>query len=268
MVPSVSALPRRQEICVSVVSHGQGALVDRLLADIDALPPGTVSQVIVVVDLPDDPWLPRQRSAPPTCPVLLIRNAASQGFAANQNQAFARCRAPLFAVVNPDIRIGVDPFAALVARLASVADCALVVPVQLDGSGLRESFARSVPTPWSVVLRRFLRSAERGAAPVPQAQWVAGAFMLWRSDAFRALGGFDERFRLYCEDVDICLRLQLGGGRFEVVESASVVHAAQRASATSTGLLRVHLRSLLRLWLSPVFWRYLLKRPALRGATP
>src|SRR5437870_2323400 len=99
MAPSVSTVPRRQDICVSVVSHGQGALLDQLLADLDALPSGTVAQVIVVVNLPGDAWLPRADRPAPACPLTVIRNTRIQGFAANQNKAFARCESTFFAVV-------------------------------------------------------------------------------------------------------------------------------------------------------------------------
>ena len=65
--------------------------------------------------------------------------------------------------------------------------------------------------------------------------------MLWRTSSFRALGGFDERYFLYCEDVDICLRLQLSGQHFTIVEEARVIHDARRGAvghcATWVGML-------------------------------
>jgi GT2 family glycosyltransferase len=243
-----------------VVSHGQGDLLNRLLADLAALPEGTIAHLIVTLNLPGDAWQLREvRGLPAT---TVIRNTQVLGFGANHNQAFAQCAEPIFAVVNPDIRLAENPFPELLRHLASAADCALVAPVQVDAQGHRESFARPVPTPWSVAWRRLFPGATHSSTALAQpARWVAGAFMLWRADAFRALGGFDRRYRLYCEDVDICLRLQLAGKHFAVVESARVIHDAQRASRSSPQLLFVHVASLLRLWLSPVFWRYAFWRP-------
>ena len=247
-------------ICVSVVSHGQGELVGRLLGDLAALPSGTISRVVVTVNLADDPWPGNGTSLPAS--VTVIRNPAPLGFAANHNQAFVHCQEPIFAVVNPDIRLDANPFLELVRRLGDEPACAVVAPVQVDAAGKRESFARPVPTPWNVALRRLFPATRRPTAqPV---EWLAGAFMLWRTQAFRELGGFDDRYRLYCEDVDICLRLQLRGQRFAVVESARVIHAAQRASRASPRYLLIHLQSLVRLWLSPVFWRFVLTRPRAR----
>ena len=252
----MSSSPPASGICCSVVSHGQGAWVDHLLADMSALPAGTVARVIVTVNLPGDTWVPPV--LPGMCRIDVIRNRAPLGFGANHNQAFLQCDAPLFAVVNPDIRLPADPFPALRARLDADAAFAMVAPVQLDADGRRESFARRLPTPWGVAWRRFVPAIRRRDSAEPS--WLAGAFMLWRSDAFRALGGFDDRYRLYCEDVDICLRLQLCGRRFAVVETARVVHDARRASRFSPELLFVHVRSLARLWLSPVFWQFVLRR--------
>ncbi|MEO8836744.1 MAG: glycosyltransferase family 2 protein [Caldimonas sp.] len=244
-------------ICVSVVSHGQGALVDRLLGDLKKFSSASIARVIVTINLPDDAW-----ASPVDDPtVTVIRNPAPLGFAANHNQAFAHCAEPMFAVVNPDIRLDSDPFVDLTRRLKSDLACAVVAPIQLDARGMLESFARSVPTPRSVTLRRLFPAARGPAADPSSVEWLAGAFMLWSAKAFRELGGFDSRYRLYCEDVDICLRLQLRGQRFAIVESARVVHAAQRASRASSRFLLTHVRSLLRLWLSPVFWRFVLTRP-------
>jgi N-acetylglucosaminyl-diphospho-decaprenol L-rhamnosyltransferase len=84
---------------------------------------------------------------------------------------------------------------------------------------------------------------DRGTLTV---DWVAGMFMLFRSEAFRAASGFDERFFLYYEDVDICRRLGLLGFGAVYVPGASVVHEARRASRRDARLMRVHAASAAR----------------------
>ena len=79
--------------------------------------------------------------------------------------------------------------------------------------------------------------------------WVNGAFMLFRASVYRGLGGFDERYFMYCEDVDICLRLQLAGFALSR-SSVKVTHAAQRSSRVNIRHLAWHVVSLLRLWTS------------------
>ena len=261
--PPQSPRGRDRGICVSIISHGQGDLVDRLLGDLAALHDAAIGQVVVTVNQPDDAWQPL--AAVRALPLVVVRNDRPLGFGANHNRAFAHCTEGCFAVVNPDIRLAADPFPPLLAALDGDPECELAVPVQANAVGARESFARPVPTPWNVVVRRLLPGARRvraagGATARPH--WVAGAFMLWRSRRYAALGGFDERYFLYCEDVDICLRLQLAGRRFAVVEGAHVIHDARRTSIRSPRYVAWHVTSLLRLWSSPVFWRFLRQMPA------
>ena len=69
---------------------------------------------------------------------------------------------------------------------------------------------------------------------------------------WQAIGGFDEAYFMYCEDVDLCLRLRLAGLAL-VRAPAQVRHAGTRASHLRWSHLRWHVRSLLRLWCSPVY---------------
>lgn len=251
--------PRR--VTVSIVSHGQTALLDRLLADLATLRSPSLAHIVVTLNL-DERW-----QVPVDFPVHLsvLRNARPLGFGENHNAAFAHCDTPLFAVLNPDLRLSADPFAALVAAFDRDARCGLAVPLQLDEAGHVEDFRRRLPTPWALLRRAWERrtAAGRSLTPTARLEWVAGAFMLWRSEAFRQLGGFDARYRLYCEDVDICLRLQLAGWRLAVDEQVSVTHAAQRGSDRHLRYLLWHLQSLLRLWTSAPCWRWLRHRKRL-----
>jgi GT2 family glycosyltransferase len=193
-----------------------------------------------------------------------INNRSPLGFGANHNQAFARCVAESgppdwFVVMNPDIfwLAGATEFWQGLSHWPK--DVGLVCPDQVDVAGLPQDFARRLMTPWGLslrVLRRALGSSPSGVAPtVDQADWVNGACMVWRGSAFAQLRGFDERYFMYCEDTDICLRLQLAGGRM-CAAGLSVVHDAQRQTGRSARHLRWHLASLLRLWCSGAFWRY------------
>lgn len=89
--------------------------------------------------------------------------------------------------------------------------------------------------------------------------WVAGMFMLFPSAAFEAVGGFDENFYLYYEDVDICVRLRHLGYRVAVMRGASVVHNARRDSRRCLRFARWHAASMAR-----YFWKHWGRLPAAR----
>jgi N-acetylglucosaminyl-diphospho-decaprenol L-rhamnosyltransferase len=79
--------------------------------------------------------------------------------------------------------------------------------------------------------------------------------MIFPRSIFEKLGGFDESYFLYYEDVDICGRLKLLGYRVALVPSFQVVHSAQRTSHRSFRYLLWHVSSMAHFFLSPVFRR-------------
>lgn len=85
---------------------------------------------------------------------------------------------------------------------------------------------------------------------------MAGMFLLFRSEAYKGVGGFDERFHLYCEDFDICARIRLLGWPIGLSDAARVIHDARRASHDSPEHLFWHVCSLLRMWTTRSWWKY------------
>jgi len=229
-------------ITLSVVSHRQNALANGLIAD---LARGDEELALVLTEnVPDETPLV---TAPFMGPLHVVRNARPRGFAANHNAAFARCNTPFFCVANPDVRLRTNPFPALVEALGR-AGVAAAGPLVRNPAGMAEDSARRFPTVGSLA-RKLLASSAGPEYPVDRAvavDWVAGMFMLFDRATFGAIGGFDERYFLYYEDVEICRRLGRGGYRVLYVPAAEVIHDARRASRRDPAYLRHHLRSAFR----------------------
>lgn len=233
-------------LAVSVVSHGHGPLLHAMLHGMARLCKGSVTRVVLTFNIPE-PSPPEPEGGWPF--VLDIRrNARPLGFGANHNRALAGAPEPFFAVINPDIAfIETDPFPAL-RRAASERGVGCAYPEQVDGHGVPQDAERELPTPWALWRRRILRHAEQ------RTDWVNAAFLLFPAPVWTALGGFDERYFMYCEDVDICLRLRLRGWSLSKAP-VRVAHVGQRASRRRVAHLVWHMRSLLTLWMSPVYHR-------------
>jgi hypothetical protein len=238
---------QEREVTLSVVSHGQNALVNQLLEDVQRVCDDRVA-VVLTQNVPDPVPL---AAANLSCPAEIILNRERKGFGANHNAAFQRCRTPYFCVCNPDIRLRTDPFPALLQSLADPRVAAAGPLVRSPEGGIEDS-ARRFPTAATLVRKLFVERrvpdypTDRGALEV---DWTAGMFMLFRSDAYRALGGFDEAYFLYYEDVDICHRLRSSGSSVVFEPSAEVIHGAQRASRRDPRLALHHLASGFRfLW--------------------
>jgi GT2 family glycosyltransferase len=119
-----------------------------------------------------------------------------------------------------------------------------------------EDSARRMPTPAGILRRIFGGMREDGydvGAPLVEPDWVAGIFMLFPANVFREAGGFDERYHMYCEDVDLCTRLRLLGYRIVQDRSVRVVHDARRESHRKWNHLAWHVGSLTRFFLSGVY---------------
>lgn len=147
----------------------------------------------------------------------------NRGFGGGQNYLAAQDDSELLCCVNPDTVVRQPDAVGRLMRL--FADPAVVAagPCLRDPSG--------APQRWDhgelVGLRARIANGAGHAHWRPRrsridAAWVAGAFMMLRRERFVAVGGFDERFFLYKEDEDLCLRLRAAGGRV-VYEPAAVV---------------------------------------------
>ena len=233
-------------VTLSVISHEQHSLVDALLADLAGIAAPELARIVVTQNLCEPPPSSAGLRLPP---LQVVRNPRPRGFGANHNSVFAHCDTEFFAVVNPDISLTTNPFPALIDALRGGAG--LSAPRVLEPDGRVSDTARRLITPWELLSRRG------PAYQAPRApQWLAGMFLLFRSEAFAAVGGFDEGYFMYCEDFDICARLRLAGWRLALAPDATVVHSAQQLSHRSWRHFRWHVSSLARMWTSAPFWRY------------
>jgi GT2 family glycosyltransferase len=231
-------------ITVSVVSHRQNELASQFLRDLHAQ--CSVGAMVLVTLNAADPFDLVVPSG--AMPVDIVVNKHPKGFGANHNAAFLRCRTPFFCVANPDIRLSADPFAAMLSVLGDER-VGVAGPLVRNSAGEIEDSARRFPTV-ATLLRKVVSNSngpdyptDRGAIEV---DWVGGMFMLFRSEAFRALNGFDERYFLYYEDVDLCRRMRRQGRSVIYNPLSQVIHDARRGSRRDLRLTKHHLASLVR----------------------
>ena len=240
--PHSHAQPDRL-VTISIVSHRHGALVQELLGDIERHCTGV--EVLLTVNVEEALGFDTTRFG---YPLRIIRNARPKGFGANHNAAFVRAAGGYFCVLNPDIRLNQNPFPPLIAILADER-VGVAAPRIVSPSGEIEDSARRFPTLW-VIARKALTGTHHHdydvASTLLRPEWVAGMFMLFRSEVFRRLGGFDEHYFLYYEDVDLCLRLRRLGLDIVLEPKAEALHDARRASRRDLQHLYWHMRSLAR----------------------
>lgn len=244
----------RPDITISIVSHGQAELVEKLLLDIDKTAAASgLKEVVITCNIPEQHAFQLQ-----TVPLRIIENNAPKGFGENHNAAFKYCDTDFFAVLNPDIHLNENPWPILRECIQTNHAAGVVGPKVVNTNGEIEDSARPFPTPYKVLKKLF---GDRDASLYPinaipdTPDWIAGMFMLFDAKAFAHVGGFDESYFLYYEDADICARLRNSGLRVLYCKNTEVVHDARRDSHRKLQYLKWHLSSMLRFfWFSK--WRF------------
>ena len=240
-----------------IVSHGHANHVRALLRDLDRHC-RTPLEVILTANTNNDLDLQR---ATLSHRLHVVVNDSPKGFGANHNSAFRQSAAPHFCVLNPDVRIHRDPWPELVNALADES-IGVVAPLVTDAAGGVQQSFRRVMTPLVLVRRAIGRGNRIEYSPRRHIypEWVAGMCMLFRRQVFSSIGGFDERYFLYCEDMDICCRLSLAGYKACVAGEVQIVHEGQYGSRHNLRHLAMHLHSLLLFYRSDAYRTWLKQR--------
>ena len=242
-------------VAVIVVNFNSSALARRALESAatdlarGAADGGPIDWTALVVD---NASLDRGTALAELPRTTVIANARNAGFGAAVNQAARATSAGLLWLLNPDCEVVPGAFAALRATLDRHADCAIAAPRLLNQDGTVQASARGEPGaltglfgrntlltrlfPSSRIARRNLPAADLVASGVESApvDWVMGAAMLVRREAFDLVGGFDERYFLYWEDADLCRRLRARGLATRYVPGARVVHEGGASARTDS----------------------------------
>ena len=169
----------------------------------------------------------------------VVRMPINSGFAVAANRGVAEARGDIILLLNSDAVVQPGALSALVAAFADqrlgIAGAQL-----LNEDGTPQWSGGPTPTlPWLIgvvsglgpLVGRFRR--RRAGGPV---DWVSGAAMAFRAAVWRDAGPLDERFRFYCQDLELCVRARAAGWNVRVVPEARVVHARGATVAAGSTL--------------------------------
>jgi N-acetylglucosaminyl-diphospho-decaprenol L-rhamnosyltransferase len=237
----------KPDVSFSIVSHSQGSLIKNLLCDLEGLADVTF-ELIVTINLPEnEDFLESYKKDN----IRVIRNKMIKGFGANHNAAFDISTGRYFVIVNPDIRavnLKMKPLIDAI-RVFGASAC---VPVVYSPDGKVEDSVRKFPSLFGLIRRLLVRNPTLDYMPfseITEIDWVAGMFVVFDRYVFDKLSGFDERYFMYMEDVDICMRMNKLGYKVIIHPDVNVVHNAQRASRRNIRHLAWHINSALRYFL-------------------
>ncbi|WP_254961967.1 glycosyltransferase family 2 protein [Cyanobium sp. BA5m-10] len=254
-VAAVQRIEERQLLLLLVAYHPSLQEVEQLQACLAELPP-QVGYAVVVND--HHPGEPVEQLAAGADGFLANPDNPGYGRAVNRLVAHLGQLPPYIGVLNTDLTWPGGTFEQLLGWLQQHPQVSLAVPQILDEVGAPQKLCKHNPTVLGLFSRRFLPDllkptwlkrydrwyvmADQHYQEVFEAPYLSGCCMLIRSDAFRRVGGFDERYFLYLEDADLT-RTLARDGRCVHLPVAGVVHGWGRGNYRNLGLMAVNLAS-------------------------
>ena len=164
--------------------------------------------------------------------MAVVEAGHNRGFGQGVNLGVGRTCAPLLLVLNSDATVMPGAVAVLVDALTADEGVGVVAPAiySADGRSLQPTAYGRLPTRRDILLGRWSRSSPDETAP----EWVSGVAMIVRREDFIGVGGFDPRFEMYFEDLDLCRRLREQGKVARRAPSAAVVHIGGKSWQSRT----------------------------------
>ena len=230
---------RMDPLSVVIVNWNAGVALHDCLASLFASKPWGGDLEVLLVDnaSTDGSQVRAVRDYPD---VTLIQNGANLGFARAVNEGLRRARGELTLLLNPDVIVESTTVLTLVDFMVHHPSAAAVGPKLLNPDGTVQGSARRDPSPWTglfgrsapltrlfpnnPVRRRELPAlAHEGAGPL-EVDWLSGACLVARRAAYDRVGLMDERFFLFWEDADWCLRFRGAGWKVYYLPTAIGMH--------------------------------------------
>lgn len=241
------------ELVVITVAHRSSSVLDEFIRSARVASRHAFEIHVADNSLGQDPDLHAVMARHPDVTLHELEENRGYGAAVNEVARDLPDETRWILIANPDVTFTPGSLDALLAAPARHPDGAVFGPVILTADGEVYPSARNQPSlrtgvghalahpvwpnnPWS---RQYLLHERESTERV--AGWLSGACMLVSVEAFRAVGGFDERFFMYFEDVDLCRRIGSTGGECVYVPSSVVTHTgAHSTQQARTRMIRAH----------------------------
>lgn len=209
---------------VVIVNFRTMALTVKAIASV--LSEEEVQEVVVVDNASGDGSADHLRRAFADDRVRVVESDRNRGFGPAVNLGAASCTSPLLLILNSDAALLPGSLGRLARALAGDDSIGVVAPAvyEPDGRTLQPGAYGRLPARRDIFFGhgRINPSAENSDEATPG--WVSGVAMLLRRADFEAVGGFDEGFGMYFEDIDLCRRLRDAGNSVRREPTAAVVH--------------------------------------------
>ena len=205
--------------------------------------------------------------------VIFHQTGKNLGYSAGNNAGVALAKGEYIMIMNPDIFVMPGSVDSLVSYLSQHSDIGLLAPQLINGDHSIQFAPRRFQSLATVLYRRTPLGLTKAGkkhlkeflmedvdhTQVMDVDWVLGACHVFSKKFFDELGGYDPRYQLYVEDMDICRRVWMAGKRVVYYPQAQMIHLHAQASATTPwAFLKVFTNKLTR-WHIASYIKYMKK---------
>ena len=230
-------------LTISIVTHNQLKIMSNLLRNIFEK---TDFHLIITINISEDEAI---LSNYPSDRFSVVRNQKPLGFTTNHNNAFKLCKTEYFLILNPDVKIENNLINNILSEMIKN-NLSVLSPIAKSNNGEVMDNGRRYPKLFTPILRlisnRYKMDYEFIKKNNYRVDWISGMFIMIKSNVYLNLSGFDERFFLYYDDVDLCRRANDSGYNVYLTNKYSVVHEGNRLSKKSFKYLLIHVSSLFK----------------------
>lgn len=194
--------------------------------------------------------------------VTIVETRKNLGYGRGNNAASRQAKGEYILIINPDNVLPKDGLERMLSYLKTHPESGIVGPALVYPDGAVRPSARPFPKLTDLLKKRLFPAkwqtqydkdmADMQKKEAVHVDWMVGACLLLKTDLYRALGGFDERFFLFFEDIDLCRRIKGRGLKVTYLPSVRVLDRRGRLSGSSILSLvtrkttRIHLMSSLK----------------------
>ena len=220
-------------IAVCIINYNTSDLLRECLHSILVQ---NVEEIVVVDNASADCSVEMMKAEFPSVPLLALEK--NLGFGAASNRGIKACHAEQIVLLNADTQMKPGSLQALRNYLEDHPQAAIIGPRMLNPDGTLQTSCFRFPTPLHIFLyitglyrwiprlpvvkqHTLQKMKSESARPVP---WILGAALAFRRETFEGVGGFDENFFMYFEEVDLCYRLFSQGKQIHFVPQAEIIH--------------------------------------------
>ncbi len=250
-----------KKLSISIVIYEDYTDVKNAVESIEKVTPAEIEKEIYLIDNSEHDESDEGEAAfrewiTAYADVIYRKSGGNIGFGAGHNLCIKEYDSQYHAIVNPDILLKEDAFSSMIPFMDENPDIGMLIPRILSEEGELQKVYRRDLTPLDMFIRMFCGGhfkkrqdyhtlQDQNYDAVFDLPFGQGSFLLIRTELFKEIGGFDDRFFLYMEDADLCRRVGQKA-RFVYFPGASVIHKWEKGSHKNKKLFRIHVESMIK----------------------